>query len=338
MATKKIWLLVLLCMVGIILSLVALPTIETIVINFPEILLGQVSLAHETKPLYPRDFASEDFLLNQVNPSKIKNAEYIVLREDALFWDSDYVGFARTKLNREEIIALQQILSSGDLFHRSADGESYECVTRDASQIPALEPCTQGMKYMNQYMAYKQAAEEKGTVGVLQFTLNDGRLAEIRVFPAELGLAFTPYEKRGDWWIDGISGPLPMLSDLSTRAALAPIPVLWPELSAERANARAAHVLGNRYNAALFVIRESSAVREVFGDILELRPARGTNNYSSWMDSTSVLITLRILGTNGEGALIIQGDDCFDLDMVFMGDPVEDRQGYYCPKNIKDRY
>ena len=331
MSTRKIWLLVSLTLVVFILCLVALPTFETILINFPEILLGQVSLARETKPLYPRDFASEDFLLNRVDPSEIERAEYIALRKDALFWESDYVGFARTALSREEIFTLQQILSTGNLFHRSADGESYQCITRDTSQEPALEPCSQGKQYMDQYLAYQREAEQTDAVGVLQFTLKDGRLAEIRVFPAERGLAYTPYEKSGEWWLDGISCPFPLLNDLSARATLAPIPVLWPELSAGRANARAARMLGNRYNAALVVLRESSAVREVFGEILELRPTLGTNNYSSWMDSTSIFLTLRVTGTRGEGTVIIQGYECFDLEMVFEGALFEDGQGYFCP-------
>jgi hypothetical protein len=331
MANRKIWLLVSLTLVVIILCLVALPTFEMILINFPEILLGQVSLARETKPLYPRDYASEDFILNQVDPSEIEKAEYIALREDALFWESDYVGFARTALSREEIVMLQQILSTGNLFHSSADGESYQCVTRDTSQEPALEPCAHGKRFMDQFVANRWEAEQTDMVGVLQFTLKDGRLAEIRVFPAEQGLAYTPNEKSGEWWIDGISGPLPLLNDLSARAALAPIPVLWPGFSAGRANARAARRLGNRYNAALVVVRESSAVREVIGDILEIRPALGTNNYSSWMDSTSIFLTLRVTGTRGEGAVIVQGDDCFNLEIVFEGTSVKDGSSYICP-------
>ena len=317
-------------MVVISLCLVALPTIETIAINFPEILLGQVSLARETKPLYPRDFASEDFLLNRVDPFEIDKAEYIAIREDVPFWESDYVGFARTVLSHEEIITLQQILSSGNLFHRSADGDSYLCVTWDTSQEPRLESCAHGKQYQDHYFDYKWEAEEKGTVGVLQFTLNDGRLAEIRVFPAAQGLAFTPFEKNGEWWVDGISGPTQLFNDLSARATLAPIPVLWPELSAGRANARAAQMLGDRYNAALFVIRESSVVREVFGDILEIRPARGTNNFSSWMDSTSVFLTLRVQGARGEGTAMIRGDYCFNLQMVFEGDLVDDGRDFIC--------
>ena len=331
MSNRKSWLLATLILVVIIICLMGLQPLETILINFPEILLGQVSLARETKPLYPRDYASEDFLLNQVDPSEIEKAEYIALREDVLFWESDYVGFARTALSREEAVTLQQILSSGNLFHQSADGDSYQCVTRNASRIPALEPCAQGKQYLDQFMAYQREAEEKGAVGVLQFTLSDGRLAEIRVFPAERGLAYTPYEKNGDWWIDGISPPIPHINDLSTRTTLAPIPVLWPELSAGRANARAARMLGNRFNATLAVVQESVAVREVFGEILEIRPTLGTNNYSSWMDSKSVFLTLRVQGTRGGGAVIVQGDDCFSLEMVFEGGQVEDGSDYTCP-------
>jgi hypothetical protein len=336
MQNRKFWLLAILILVVIIICLMGLQPVETILINFPEILLGQVSLSRETKPLYPRAFASEDFLLNRVNPSEIEKAEYIALREDALFWESDYVGFARTVLSHKEIVTLQQILSSGKLFHRSADGDSYMCVTRNASHIPALEPCAQGKQYLDRFMAYQQEAQEKGAVGVLQFTLSDGRLAEIRVFPAEQGVAYTPYEKNGDWWIDGISPPLSLINELSTRTMLAPIPVLWPELSAGRANARAARMLGHRYNSSLVVVQESIVVREVFGEILEIRPALGTNNYSSWMDSTSLFLTLRVQGTRGQGAVIIQGDDCFDLEIVFEGVLVEDGSGYICPQNAQN--
>jgi hypothetical protein len=331
MSNRKFRLLAILILVVIIICLMGLQPVETILINFPEILLGQISLSRETKPLYPHAYASENLLLNRVDSSEIEKAEYIALLEDALFWESDYVGFARTILSRKEIITLQQILSSGNHFHRSADGDSYLCVTRNASQIPALEPCAQGKQYLDQFMAYQREAQEKGAVGVLQFTLSDGRLAEIRVFPAKRGVAYTPYEKNGDWWIDGISPPIPLLNDLSTRTTLAPIQVLWPELSASRANARAARMLGNRFNAALAVVQESVAVREVFGDIFEIRPALGINNYSNWMDSTSVFLTLRVQGTRGEGAVIAQGDDCFNLEMVFEGGPVEDGSDYICP-------
>ncbi len=56
MTTRKIWFLVALVLIVIVMVFCAiiLPSIETIMTSFPEILLGQVVLARETTPLYPR--------------------------------------------------------------------------------------------------------------------------------------------------------------------------------------------------------------------------------------------------------------------------------------------
>lgn len=106
--------------------------------------------------------------------------------------------------------------------------------------------------------------------------------------------------------------------------------MIWPHLSTNVVNARAAGIIGNRYQIALDLIRSSPAVREVFGEIQEIRPAAGINNYASWMDSTSIFLTLRVTGIRGEGAVIIQGYDCFDLQMVFQGEPLDDGSAYIC--------
>ena len=165
----------------------------------------------------------------------------------------------------------------------------------------------------------------------MQFFLTGRRLAEIRVYPTELGLAYTPYEKSGDWWLDGVTAPSPLMDDLSARVTIPSILVLWPEMTVNQANGRAARIIGKRYQPALETIQNSSAMREVFGDIQEIRPAAGNNFYSSWMDSTSVFLTFQVIGSRGEGAAIIQGYDCFDLSMVFKGVPVDDGNSYICP-------
>lgn len=333
MTTRKIWFLVALVLIMIVMVFCAiiLPSIETIITSFPEILLGQVVLARETSPLYPRAYQSAEFVLNQVAVSEIEQAYFIALHEDVLFWEPQYVGFPRTELNDEEIRVVQQLLTAGNLFHQMPDGDSYQCVTRKPLQEPTLETCAEGKNYMDQYVSFIRDAEQNRTVGVLQFSLSGGRLAEIRVYRSQGGLAYDPYEKSGDWRLNGLTASSPLMEKLSARVTIPPILVLWPEMTASQANTRAARIIGSRYRPGLAAIQNSDAVREVFGEIQDIRPAAGTNYYSAWMDATAVFLTLRVSGSRGEGVVIIQGYNCFDLRMVFKGIPVEDGSSYVCP-------
>ena len=97
------------------------------------------------------------------------------------------------------------------------------------------------------------------------------------------------------------------------------------------ANERAAQILGNRYWRAVQVIQDSSEIRDIFGKIREIRPAIGKNLSSSWMDSNSVFFTFRVIGTRGEGAVIIEGNDCFRLQMVIQGIPMQGENYDVCP-------
>ncbi len=225
---------------------------------------------------------------------------------------------------------LLQLLSAGDLVYQTTDGSSYQCVIQGMLQEPKLEYCAEGKALMDQYTSTQWEASQDKAVGVLQFHLTNGRLAEVRVFRGGQMLAYDPHEKTGAWWFKGITAASPLLDRIAARAALSPIPVLWPNLSADGAGRRAARILGDRYPIALDLVRNSPAVREVFGEIQEIRPAVGINNYASWMDSTSIFLTLRITGSRGEGAVIIQGYDCFDLQMVSQGIPLDDGSSYIC--------
>lgn len=299
--------------------------------SFPELLLGQLSLSTETKSLMPRKYLSAEFVLGQVDPSDIKQVAYIDLQKDVLFWDPHYVGFPRSELSVDEIQELQQLLSTGNLFYPSPEGDGYQCVDKTGGGDPRLESCPQGERFMDQYSSIKWEADQFESVGVIQFFLSNGRLAEIRVYRTPSGLAFDPYEKTGDWRLKGITSPSPLLDSLASRASVHPVEILWPWMSASTANARAARVIGDQYWKALEFVEKSSAVVRVFGDIQDIRPAVGLNNYSSWMDSTSIFLTFRVIGTRGEGAVIIQGYDCFDLQMVFDGEPLDDGEYYVCP-------
>jgi hypothetical protein len=333
MAKRKIWLLVALSLILILILLCTtlIPSIESTITSFPEILLGQVVLSGETKPLSARAYQSAELVLDQVALSEIEQAVFIALYEDVLFWEPQYVGFPRTELNEDEIRDIKQLLSAGNLFRQMPDGDSYQCVSRKPGQEPGLETCAEGKNYREQYVSYQREAEQNHKVGMVQFFLTGGRLAEMRIYPSKVGLAYTPYEKTGDWWFDGVTASSSLFEELSARVTLRSIPVVWPELTASQANTRAARIIGKRYRPALAAIQNSDAVRGVFGEIQEIRPAAGTNYYSAWMDAIAVLLTLRITGSRGEGAVIIQGYDCFDLRMVFKGIPVEDGNASICP-------
>jgi hypothetical protein len=166
----------------------------------------------------------------------------------------------------------------------------------------------------------------------LQFFLTRGRLVEIRVYNTDRGVAYKPYEVSGDWWLYGLTDSSALLSELSSRASLPSIAVLWPEKNANQANARAARVLGKKYPLILNTLRDSAEVREVFGDIKDIRPAVGKNIYTSWMDSTSLFLTLRIRGVHGEGVMIVQGYNCFQLQMIMQGRPIDSERVDICPQ------
>ncbi len=332
MRTNKVFRVVLgICLVQSLLCILLWYFLQPFTASFPELLLGQISLSAETKSLMPRKYLSAEFVLGQVDPLDIKQAAFIDIQKDVLFWDPHYVGFPRSELSVDEIQELQQLLSTGNLFYPSPEGDVYQCVDKNGGGDPRLESCLQGERFMEQYTSVKWEADRSESVGVLQFFLSDGKLAEIRVYRTPSGLAFDPYEKSGDWWLNGITSPSPLLDNVADRASVHPVDILWPWMSASTANVRAARVIGDQYWKALEFVKKSSAIVRVFGEIQDIRPAVGLNNYASWMDSTSIFLTFRVIGSRGEGAVIVQGYDCLDLRMVFDGEPLDDGEYYVCP-------
>jgi len=151
--------------------------LQPFIASFPEILLGQVSLSRETKSLMPNRYLSAEFVLGQVDPADIEKAIYIDLQKDVLCWDPHYVGFPRVELSAEETQQLQQLLSSGNLFYRTPEGDVYQCVDKTAVGGPRLEVCPQGENFMDQFSSAQWEAEQTESVGVLQFNTSGGKLA-----------------------------------------------------------------------------------------------------------------------------------------------------------------
>jgi len=331
MIKPKTWLLVVLSLVLISICAILLFSLERILPSLPEILFGQVVLARESKPPSGQLYQSAEFVLNQVALSEIEQGFYISLQDDVLFWDPWYVGFPRIELTESEISVLQHLLSNGHLFALTGDGTSFQCVSLSPSQEPRLETCPDGEQFMKEFVDDQWEAEQNHAVGVLHFHLTGGRLAEIRVYPTKYGTAYTPMEIVGEWWLNGLAISSPMFEEFATRTTLQPISVLWPELIAEKANERAARIIGSRYWQALQIIQDSSEISDIFGPIQEIRPAIGENLSSSWMDSNSVFLTFRVIGKRGDGAVIIEGNDCFHLQMVFQGLPIQAKNYDTCP-------
>jgi hypothetical protein len=331
MPKQKVWIPIILTLAIVFVCMITLIAFEWLLPSFPQILFGQVVMTQDSSPLNPRAYQSAEFILGQIELSEIRHSEYIHLQQDVLFWEPHYVGFPRTALTATEIRHFQQLLSGGKLFDQNPDGRGFQCVSGLSAQQPTLTPCTKGEQYQDQYLTYRQDAIRSQAVGVLQLHLEGGRLVEIRVYPSERGLAFEPYEKAGEWWFDGISAPSDQLDKIAFRTAIPAIEVLWPQKTTAQANARGHRIIGDQYQLARETIQNSVEVRDVFGTIQEIQPAAGINIYSSWMDSTSVSLTFRVMGTKGEGVVIIQGYDCFDLRMVIDGKPVERGVSYQCP-------
>ena len=331
MSKQHPWIPISLTLTLVLLCLITLIAFEWLLPSFPLFFFGQVVMTRDSSPPNPRAYQSAEFILDQVELSEIRHGEYIHLQDDVLFWEPHYVGFPRTELTEAEILHFQQLLSGGKLFDQNPDGNGFHCVTELSEQQPTLTPCTEGGQYQDQYLIYQQDAIHNQAVGVLQLHLQGGQFVEIRIYPSDLGLAFEPYEKAGDWWFDGISAPSDQLDKISFRTVLPSIEVLWPHRTSAQANSRGHRIIGNQYHLAQETIQNSIKIRDVLGTIQEIRPAAGINTYSSWMDSTSVFLTFRVIGTQGEGAVIVQGYDCFDLRAVIEGKPVERDISFQCP-------
>jgi hypothetical protein len=300
--------------------------------SFPEILFGQIVLSRDSAPLPPKAYQSPEFVLGMVDEDQIKSAHYIHLQDEVLFWDPYYPGFPRTELSLEEVRQIQEVLSGGEIFKVGSGAEGISCLEISPGKELEWELCPAGGGVYGQFNDYRFQAYRKRSFGLLLIHLTGRKIVEIRIAPGKGGFAFEPYQKSGPWWIDGIvNQPFPLLEDLAARAEVEPIEVLWPRMSSDRANAKAHRILGESYQKALDAVHMAPEVREAFGDIVEIRPALGDNSYSSWMDSTCSTMTLYVLGTEAEGAVLLRGLDCFDLRMVVEGVPVPVSHEYICP-------
>lgn len=294
--------------------------------GFPDSLFGQNNVSPDFRPYPPTAYQSAEFVLGQVPLSEVERAFWFQTGEETLFWDPYYVGFPRAEPSREELAALLGMFRQAVLFHTATDGGQYECVSQQR-----LGPCIENVDYGKVMAERRWAATKNHGHAALVLFLKNKRLVEIHLAVSPQGVAFTPFEKGGDWWLDGLAQKITLVDNLARRAKTPKVAVLWPELEAEAANQRAAARLGERYVNALEFVRESPAVLRAFGALQEIRPAQGNNYTSEWMDSRSIFLTLSVSGSLAQGVVLMQGDACFDLQMVVGGQWMDDGKSYYCP-------
>jgi hypothetical protein len=145
---------------------------------------------------------------------------------------------------------------------------------------------------------------------------------EIRIFRSEQGLAYEPRESAGTWWLKGISGPSALVDAFARRVQVQPVELLWPDMTPEAANARAERILGDSYHLALEAVRLSPECAGRVWRAGHRAPAQAINTYASWMDSTSITLTLAASGPHGEGAVLVRGFapfEQFEIEMVSEG-------------------
>jgi len=303
---------------------------ETLWTSGVEAFFGQLRLTRDSGPTPPRDLVSNELLLGEVSPSEINKAALVLLPEEVYFWDPAYVGFAQAELTKEEALQLLESMASGHAF-ASPDTREVLCLQRATEAEPRLAACEQGPAWRAIHQETRLTAELESGLASLQFRFADGRLAEYRLYSANGLLAYSAVERNQAALEGSFSPPEDLLPSIAARAVVGPVRVLWPSETPEQANAHAARLLGRRYRDGLDFLIQLDALPLALGRIVEVRPAEGGNWSWSWMDSSGVDLTLRVVGELGEGVVLLQGKHCWEAEMMLQGRLIDLTTGPACP-------
>jgi hypothetical protein len=296
-----------------------------------DVFFGQVRLSRESGPTPARAYVSNELLLGDVQPSEVVEASWILLPQEVYFWDPFYVGFTRADLTGEEALQHLESLTSGRLF-TSPYGGPILCAQRIAGAEAELNACEEGAQWQTIHQETRLTAELDPGMSVLQFQFGDGRLAEYRLYSANGLWAYSAIEVNQVPVEGYLTASAEALQRVAARAVVEPIGVLWPEQSADDANSRAARLLGRRYLGALDFLRGLESLHLSLGRIREIRPAEGGNWSSTWMEGTSVQLLLRVIGDNGEAAVMVHGGACWDGEMMYRGNWIDLTSAPVCPE------
>jgi len=306
---------------------------ETFLISGIDALFGQIYLSRGSGPPSARSYVSNELLLEDWRPSGELEARLIALPAEAYFWGPAYAGFAQTVLATDELDGLLQAMRAGPAFVDSYPGEVLCIEWSEGGEKPPA-PCEAGNTWRELHDETRMAGSMDPEISVLQVRWPDGRLAEYRMYSADGELAYSTEELNEPIVQGFMQAGSEVVAPLTARARIQPVPVLWPDDTAERANARAVRRLGRRYGEAVELVRRLETLRQVVGEVQEIRPAegKGGNWSSAWMDSISLQLLLRVTGDRGEGVVRMSGWDCWEAELLAEGRLVDLTSGFTCPE------
>ena len=305
---------------------------ETFLVSGIDALFGQIYLSRGSGPPSARNYVSNEILLDGGRPSGELEARLIALPAEAYFWGPAYAGFAQTALAGDELEGLLQAMRAGPAFLDSNSGEVLCIEWLEGSATPPA-PCEAGNTWRELHDATRMGGSMEPEISVLQVRWPDGRLAEYRMYSADGVLAYST-EELNEPIVQGLmQAGSEVVVPLTARARIQPVSVLWPDDTAERANGCAVRRLGRRYRDAVEFVRRLETLRQVVGEVQEIRPAegKGGNWSSTWMDSTSLQLLLRVKGDQGDGVVRLRGWDCWEAELLAEGRLVDLTSGFTCP-------
>lgn len=296
-------------------------------------LFGQVYLTRASAPISAREHVSNEVLLGGLASSDDVGARLVVPPQEVYFWGPAYAGFAQVALTADEAHDLITAMTAGPLFINPYTGQIL-CVEGSGVGQPVSAPCAVGAERQQIHDETRMSASMAPGMAVLQLRYPDGRLAEYELYLAGGVLAYSTVELNEPAVHGYLTSGGDLLGPLLARANIPPAAVLWPEQTAEGANARAVRRLGRRYREAVEFVSSLETLRHVVGEVQEIRPVAGEGgNWSStWMDSSSLQLLLRVTGDQGEGVVRMSGWECWEAEMMTAGRLVDLTSGMSCPE------
>ena len=115
----------------------------------------------------------------------------------------------------------------------------------------------------------------------------------------------------------------------SAQTSLNDIPVLFPEEPAEVVNMRAKDEFGEFYCRTLEYIATDPTIVGLLGKILELRPARGQNEATNWLDPSAEFL-LKVVGEKGPALVKFRKMNAVrTIHLIYNGEVIDIPQRYF---------
>jgi hypothetical protein len=235
--------------------------------------------------------AGGKFFLEQIPLSEVNEAR-IFPNSRCLEWISPNSGIPGSVLTHTDLNMLRSELTS-DMVHYVAKA-LYDC---SLCEVPEdrITDCQAGMYLRNTYL---YQLEEPHTNYSLQITFRDGQQTAIHIHRHATGVVFVGQD--GSHGIEGlVRGATPIFDSLLSTHQETPMAILWPELTADEANALAAWLWGRVYQRVLDYTQTISDSK--------VRPAVGENHIPGIADESPAVFTLLIDNPKNNSIARVEG-------------------------------